>query len=370
MTRTKLTIDDLELTASYDFELPKELVAQEPLANREDSRLLVASRAAKTLEHAHTRDLFRILEPGDCLVLNDTKVNAAKLVGVRDRTGGRWQGLVMEISDNGFWKLLSKSRGRIERGETITLEDRNGKPRCQLVMLSKLEDRSWIAKPLLGATESTDPAIAGLSDLEVLDALGRVPLPHYIRGGHMVDADVEDYQTIYAKHRGSIAAPTAGFHFTQSLLIKLLDRGVYIASVTLHVGVATFRPISSQRLSEHEMHTEWGRLTDRTAETINNCREAGGRIIAVGTTSARVLETVAQSGTLRPWEGDTNLFIRPGFQFRAIDGLITNFHLPKSTLIVLVRAFGGDELIRHAYQVAIDERYRFFSYGDAMLILP
>ena len=202
----------------------------------------------------------------------------------------------------------------------------------------------------------------------VLNQLGRVPLPHYIRGGDMVDSDLENYQTLFAKHVGAVAAPTAGLHLTKPLMERLLKRGVQLAQVTLHVGIGTFRPVTAEDLGDHQMHFEWGNIDEATVNKINTCRANGGRIIAVGTTSVRVLETAAASGTLQPWKGETNLFIKPPYEFKSIDGLITNFHLPRSTLLVMIRTLGGDELMKRAYQAAVEEKYRFFSYGDAMLI--
>ena len=211
------------------------------------------------------------------------------------------------------------------------------------------------------------PEMAG--DFEtVLDQIGRVPLPHYIRGGAMVDSDLENYQTLFAKHVGAVAAPTAGLHLTQSLMKRLQKRGVQMAQVTLHVGIGTFRPVTANDLDDHQMHFEWGQIDEPTVEKIAACRKNGGRIIAVGTTSVRVLETAAAGGTLQPWKGETNLFIKPPYEFKSIDGLMTNFHLPRSTLLVMIRTLGGDDLMKRAYEAAVEEKYRFFSYGDAMLI--
>jgi S-adenosylmethionine:tRNA ribosyltransferase-isomerase len=212
-------------------------------------------------------------------------------------------------------------------------------------------------------------ALQDLPLAEILQRIGRVPLPHYIRGGNMVDSDVADYQTVYAKHAGSIAAPTAGLHFTSPLLRRIIDRGVRIAAVTLHVGLGTFRPLECDDIDQHTMHAEHGVISESAAEIINETRSAGGRVIAVGTTTARILESATRQNRILPWNGSTDLFIKPGFQFQIVDGLITNFHLPRTTLLVLVRTFGGDDLIRRAYEEAVREKYRFFSYGDAMLIL-
>lgn len=343
----------------YEYELPKELIAQHPLACRSDSRLMVVDRATGQIHHAHMRDLPDWVHADDALVLNDSRVIPARLVGRRSLTGGKWQGLFLSCDDGGNWKLLCKTRGRMSPGETIVLADRDARDSITLRMLTRLDDGAWAVRP-----ESDK------SPWQILDEIGRVPLPHYIRGGEMVDADLQTYQTIFANERGSVAAPTAGLHFTPALLSNIEKRRVAICHVTLHVGIGTFRPIKSEDLESHEMHSEWGRLDTATAETIRNCRTRSGRIIAVGTTSVRVLESAAaQNSEISAWTGETNLFIRPPYQFRAVDGLLTNFHLPRSTLLVLVRTFGGDELIRQAYEEAVAERYRFFSYGDAMLIL-
>ena len=350
----------------YDFELPKELIAQEPLANREDSRLLVVSRDDQSYSHFHTRDLDSILKPGDCLVLNDTKVIPAQIVGKRILTGGRWQGLVVD-TDGQHWRMLAKTRGKIQIGEQVAIQDRDGKSRLNVTLLSQTDDGMWIGRP--EGSSSEEESLQGKSAMELLDVVGRIPLPHYIRGGNMVDSDVHDYQTVYAKQPGAVAAPTAGLHFTPALLKRLIDVGVKIAPVTLHVGIGTFRPVSVDDLSEHVMHKEIGIIKQASVDIIDECRRNGGRIIAVGTTSVRVLESAGSNGVLKAWEGETDLFIKPGYEFNLVDGLLTNFHLPCSTLIVLVRTLGGDDLIRQAYAAAIEEEYRFFSYGDAMLIV-
>ncbi len=346
------------LTAHYDFELPKELIAQHPLRNREDARLLLVKRALEDIDHFHVRDLAGLIRPEDCLVLNNTKVIPAKIVGKRTATGGRWQGLFLSADDQGNWKLLGKTRGKTKIGETITVIDRHGVERAELTLIARLDDGAWVMRPNL--------------DVPIEDALamiGRIPLPHYIRDGNMTDADVTDYQTIYARHAGAVAAPTAGLHLTKRLVRELIDEGIKIAQVTLHVGIGTFRPVTADSLDEHQMHHEWGEITEKSVEIINEARKSGGRVIAVGTTSVRVLETAAASGSLSPWKGETNLFIRPPYDFKIVDGLMTNFHLPRSTLLVMIRALGGDELMTRAYLEAVNEKYRFFSYGDAMLIL-
>jgi S-adenosylmethionine:tRNA ribosyltransferase-isomerase len=342
----------------YDYELPHELIAQQPLPNRADARLMVVRRETDTWEHWHVRDLPELLAPQDALVLNDTRVVPARLVGYRTRTRGRWEGLFVEHDSGGAWRILSKTRGKLQPGETVTLVDREHRDVERLVLLQRLDDGLWAARPETAR-----------APWDLLDQVGRVPLPPYIRDGEMVEADQQSYQTVYAEHPGAVAAPTAGLHFTAPLLDRLADRGLEILRVTLHVGLGTFRPISAARLDQHTMHREWCRLTAETADRLSQIRRQGGRAIAVGTTVVRTLETAAGNGQLGAWQGETDIFIRPPYTFHAIDALMTNFHLPKSTLLVLVRAFGGEELIRRAYAEAIRERYRFYSYGDAMLIL-
>ncbi len=354
-----MTVDNQNClnTDHYDFDLPKELIAQFPLPNREDARLLHISRVNSSIEHYHVRDLDELLRPGDCLVLNNTKVIPAKLVGKRTATGGRWEGLFLQSDEAGNWKMLCKTRGTMAAGETVTVRDRDGIERAELTLVTRLDDGAWVMRPSLEGTAE-----------EVLGQIGRVPLPNYIRGGDMVDSDLTDYQTRFAKHAGAVAAPTAGLHLTKRLMDRIVNRNVAIAQVTLHVGIGTFRPVKADHLNEHEMHFEWGQIDQAAVDTIESCRAAGGRIIAVGTTSVRVLETAGADGNLRPWTGETNLFIKPPYQFKQIDALMTNFHLPRSTLLVMIRTFGGDELMTRAYLEAVAEKYRFFSYGDTMLI--
>jgi S-adenosylmethionine:tRNA ribosyltransferase-isomerase len=347
----------------FDYELPRELVAQEPLRNRADARLMVVDRTRQSIEHYHVRDLPELLPAGDRLVLNDTKVIPAQLVGKRVPTGGRWQGLYVQSTTEGHWKILCKSRGRMKPGDAVMLVDVEGRPGVKLWMIEPLAEGQWLAHP-----ESEEPVDT------LLGRLGRVPLPPYIRGGQMVDADVANYQTVFARVPGAVAAPTAGLHFTKELLRTLAQGGVAFSAVTLHVGLGTFRPISASSLDEHPMHREWGELNATAATELNATRQAGGRLIAVGTTATRVLETaVRSSGASRDefvaWSGETSLFIRPPFEFQAIDALLTNFHFPRTTLLVLVETLAGRELIERAYQEAIREEYRFYSYGDAMLIV-
>ncbi|MDP6557113.1 MAG: tRNA preQ1(34) S-adenosylmethionine ribosyltransferase-isomerase QueA [Pirellulaceae bacterium] len=377
----------------YDYQLPEELIAQHPLSRRSDARLMLVDRSRQQIDHYHIRDLPELLTLQDALVLNDTRVLPARLTGFRTRTGGRWFGLFLAeerrtppaegglfraeqrcrppaegvLQDDRFepthastaiWKVMSKTRGKLHCGEEVTLVDHLGRPANQLKMLVDLGGGIWAAQP--------DPSG---SPAEILEKIGRVPLPPYIRGGEMVEADVEQYQTVFAAKPGAVAAPTAGLHFTTGLLEKLSAKGVSSHHVTLHVGLGTFRPISASRLDEHAMHTEWGQIDATTVDSLNAHRAAGGRTIAIGTTAVRVLETAAASGTLAAWTGQTDLFIRPPYSFRAVDALMTNFHIPRSTLLVLVRTFGGDALMRRAYEEAIAEAYRFYSYGDTMLIV-
>ncbi|HEY2759909.1 MAG TPA: tRNA preQ1(34) S-adenosylmethionine ribosyltransferase-isomerase QueA, partial [Pirellulales bacterium] len=282
----------------------------------------------------------------------------ARLVGYRRDTKGRWEGLFLSAEESGAWRLLCKARGRLTPGETIQLVDRQVVDDVQLRLVAKSDEGMWLVRP--SSEESPE---------QLLERIGRVPLPKYIRHGEMVDDDIARYQTVFAKHPGSAAAPTAGLHFSTKLLQELAGSGIGVAGVTLHVGVDTFRPLKSERLADHKMHSEWGKIDASAVEKLLAARKGGGRIVAVGTTTVRVLESAATDGILRPWQGDTRLFIRPGFRFRAVDALMTNFHLPRTTLLVLVRTFGGDELIRRAYDEAISHEYRFYSYGDAMLIV-
>ncbi len=358
----------------YDFPIPKSLIAQHPLASRGDARLMLVDRQRQAIEHWHVRDLPSILRAKDCLILNDTRVVPAKLVGVRQKTGGRWQGLFLESDNQGVWRLMCKTRGKVEPGEVVTLFDRQGRESFSLLMVTRLEDGHWAAVPQLHLLDEDSPLRQAVKTTRqqwtvLLPEVGQIPLPHYIRGGNMLDSDLRDYQTVYAKHLGAVAAPTAGLHFTQDLLLRLKQEGVGIGRITLHVGAGTFRPVQTESLAEHSMHHEWCNVDEKTVSLVEQHKQAGGRVIMVGTTSMRALETAARSGTLQPFCGETNLFIRPGFQFHVADGLMTNFHLPRTTLLVLVRTFGGDALMKRAYQEAVENEYRFFSYGDSMLIV-
>lgn len=346
----------------YDYELPAELIAEHPPTHREDSRLLVVHRDSGELEHCRITDLSRFVAAGDCLVMNDTRVIPARLFGRRESTGGRWEGLFLGTTADGDWRLIGQTRGRLQPGEAIVItpaHNENSVEEYRLILLEReAEAGGWIARP----ESSNDP-------YSVLSQFGTVPLPPYIHRKLAGEEDWNRYQTVYARRPGAIAAPTAGLHLTDGLLQDLSQQEVTQAFVTLHVGIGTFRPISVDSLGAHKMHSEWCELDVPTTTILHKTREQGRRIIAIGTTSVRVLESAAASGRLQPWQGETELFIRPPYQFRAVDCLLTNFHLPRSTLLVLVSTFAGDELIRRAYAEAIRERYRFFSYGDAMLIL-
>ena len=351
--------------ATISFDVPKRLIAQEPLSNRSDARLMVVNRESQSIDHYHVRDLPQILHANDRLVLNNTKVIPATLQGIRNNTGGKWQGLFLEANDNGDWIVICKTRGHLKEGESVMLLDREMRPAVKLWLLEKLAEGQWRTHP--ESDSSTD---------ELLQQVGRVPLPHYIRSGRMVDADVDTYQTIFARNPGAVAAPTAGLHFTKKLLANIDQQGIKLSAVTLHVGLGTFRPIQTDSLDDHKMHREWCDLSVTAAEEINATRQEGGRVVAVGTTVVRTLEAAAQNivgweqgSKIQAWTDSTELFIRPPYGFRVVDALMTNFHFPSTTLLVLVQAFAGRELIQQAYDSAIREEYRFFSYGDAMLIV-
>ncbi len=336
----------------FDYDLPEQLIAQEPAARRDESRLLVVRRDTGTLEYRTFRDLPQLLHPNDLLVLNDTKVLPARLVGQRVATGGKWEALYLGTVGDA-WELLAQTRGYPQEGEAFATASG-----LWLKLVGRTADRHWLMRP--------DPS--GAAE-DLLPIYGHIPLPPYIRKGRAQDADTERYQTVYAEHAGSVAAPTAGLHFTPEVLAELAGRGVSTAAVTLHVGLGTFAPVKADDPTKHAIHAEWCAVSAETVAAIRDAKARGGRVIAVGTTTTRTLESAARDGELRPHRGDTRLFIHPPFDFRVIDGLVTNFHLPRTTLLLLVQAFAGSELLRAAYLEAIEKGYRFYSYGDAMLVV-
>lgn len=336
----------------FHYDLPKSLIAQSPIQKRDMSRLLVLNKETGETTHQHFYDIKKYINPGDCLVINNTRVIPARLLGQREQTKGKIEFVLLKKHDTDIWEVLLKPGRRAKRGTIFVFGDN----------LLKAE----ILDILDGGNRLVKFYYEGIFE-EVLDKVGIVPLPPYITEKL---SDKERYQTIYSKYNGSAAAPTAGLHFTKELMADLEEVGVKIAELTLHVGIGTFRPVKTSNIEEHHMHSEHFVIDKKAADIINNTRKNNGRIIAVGTTSCRVLESVADNdGTVVPTEGDTDIFIYPGYKFKAIDALITNFHLPESTLLMLVSAFAGRENILNAYHEAIDLNYRFFSFGDAMLIL-
>ena len=334
----------------FDYDLPEHLIAQTPAASRADSRLLVVHRQTGRLEHRHFRDLPEYCNPGDLLVRNNTKVLPARLIGTREKTGGRWEGLFLTERD-GVWELLAQTRGFVGVGEILSSND----GRLRLELVGRTDDRHWLLRPLIPGTPGDLLAIHGI-----------IPLPPYIRKGLAEDADRERYQTVYATVAGSVAAPTAGLHFTPELLQTLSRKEVGIADVTLHVGLGTFAPVKAADPTQHAIHAEWCEVPEKTAEVIRRC---DGRVIAIGTTTVRTLESAARNRPLAEFRGPTDLFIHPPFEFNVIGGLITNFHLPRTTLLLLVQAFSGVDLLKAVYAEAVRREYRFFSYGDAMLVV-
>ena len=337
-------------TDDFDYDLPNELIAQTPLEKRDESRLLVLDKETGEVEHKIFYDIIDYLNPGDALVINDTKVIPARIIGEKIDTGAVIELLLLkEIGDT--WECLAKPQKRLKLGTIISFG--NGELKARVIEIK--EEGITIVKLLY----------SGIL-MEILEHLGTMPLPPYI---HEKLDNGQMYQTVYAKDYGSAAAPTAGLHFTEELLNKIEKKGIKIVHVTLHVGLGTFRPVMVEDVKKHVMHSEHFIVTKESADTLNKVRENGGRIIAVGTTSVRTLETIMQNNDkFIPMVGDTNIFIYPGFKFKAIDALITNFHLPKSTLVMLVSALAGRENILNAYRIAVDNRYRFFSFGDAMFI--
>lgn len=335
----------------FNYDLPEELIAQDPLEDRSSSRLMVLHKDTGRIEHKIFRDIIDYLNPGDCLVINDTKVIPARLMGIKEDTCAAIEVLLLKRNVDDVWECLVKPGKKARTGARIIF----GEGLLVGEIVDVIEDGNRMIKF----------HYEGIFE-EILDKLGQMPLPPYIT--HKLQ-DKNRYQTVYAKNEGSAAAPTAGLHFTKELLEKIKEKGVNVVSITLHVGLGTFRPVKVDKIEEHHMHTETFNISKEAADTINRTRAAGGRVIAVGTTSCRTLESAAaDDGTIPARSGDTDIFIYPGYKFKAIDCLITNFHLPESTLIMLVSALAGRDNIMNAYETAVKERYRFFSFGDAMFI--
>ncbi|ANU16956.1 tRNA preQ1(34) S-adenosylmethionine ribosyltransferase-isomerase QueA [Planococcus maritimus] len=351
---TKLTNEQQLNVNDFDFELPEELIAQTPLLDRTSSRLLVMGKETGAVEHKHFRDILDHLHEGDTLVLNDTRVLPARLMGTKEETGANIEVLLLKQTEEDVWETLVKPAKKVKIGTVVSFGDGLLRAECTGILDHGGRYFKFIYDGIF---------------YEILDQLGEMPLPPYIREKL---EDQDRYQTVFAKERGSAAAPTAGLHFTDELLNDIRNKGVNIAFITLHVGLGTFRPVSVESIEDHEMHAEFYRITQQTAELINETKQRGGRVISVGTTSTRTLESVAKKfgGTLQEDNGWTDIFIYPGYRFEAVDGLITNFHLPKSTLVMLVSAMSNRDAILNAYNEAVKERYRFFSFGDAMFIEP
>ncbi len=335
----------------FDYYLPEELIAQTPLVKRDESRLLVLDKETGEVEHKKFYDIIDYLNPGDTLVLNDTKVLPARLIGTKEETGAVIEILLLKNIEGDKWECLVKPARRIKEGTIVSFGEGKLKAKCCGVFDAGIRHFELIYSGIL---------------MEILEELGTMPLPPYI---HEKLEDQSLYQTVYAKEVGSAAAPTAGLHFTEELLEKIKDKGINIAYVTLHVGLGTFRPVSVENIEEHEMHSEFYSMSASVAKLLNETKKSGHNIVAVGTTSTRTLETIATKyGEFRECNGWTNIFIYPGYEFKGINKLITNFHLPKSTLVMLVSALAGRENILNAYKIAVEDKYRFFSFGDAMFI--
>ena len=338
-------------TDDFDFDLPEELIAQTPLERRDASKLLVLDKTTREISHRHFTDVIDYMEKGDTLVLNDTKVMPARLYGVKEETGAVIEVLLLKDEGNNVWECLTKPAKRIKEGTIVSFGDGKLKAKCMEVLDEGIRKFKLEYKGIL---------------YEILDELGEMPLPPYI---HEKLKDKDRYQTVYAKNVGSAAAPTAGLHFTKDLLEKIKDKGVNIAYITLHVGLGTFRPVNVEDVTKHKMHSEYYVMSADVADLLNRTKEDGHKIISVGTTSTRTLETIASLyGKFKECSGWTDIFIYPGYEFKGIDYLITNFHLPKSTLVMLVSALAGKDNIMKAYNEAIENKYRFFSFGDSMLI--
>ena len=339
-------------TSDFYYDLPEELIAQDPLEDRTASRLLVLDRKTGAVKHKIFSDVIDYLNKGDCLVINNTRVIPARLIGEKEGTGGKVEVLLLKRRANDVWETLVKPGKKLKPGAKITFGD--GRLRAEV--LEVVEEGNRLVKF----------HYEGIFE-EILDSLGEMPLPPYIT--HKLE-DKEMYQTVYAKYDGSAAAPTAGLHFTKELLSKIEEKGIKIASITLHVGLGTFRPVKVDDVNNHHMHTEWYEVNAEAADIINETKRNGGRVICVGTTSCRTIESVAdENGYMKAKTGETDIFIYPGYKFKVMDGLITNFHLPESTLVMLVSAFAGKENVLSAYETAVKEKYRFFSFGDAMILI-
>ena len=337
--------------SDFNYDLPEELIAQVPIKDRDQSRLMVLNRNTKTIEDKIFKDILDYLKPGDCLVRNNTKVIPARLYGIKEETNVKVEFLLLKRIEEDIWEVMVHPGRRLKIGTKVTF----GEGLLKAEILEIME----------GGNRKVKFEYEGIFN-EILDKIGLMPLPPYIKEKLK---EKDRYQTVYAKYEGSSAAPTAGLHFTEELLEKVKEKGVEIANVTLHVGIGTFRPVKVENVEEHDMHTEHYYIKKEDADKINKTKQNGGRIIAVGTTSCRVLESIAdEQGRVQEQEGDTNIFIYPGYKFKCVDNLITNFHLPESTLIMLVSALAGKEYIMEAYKHAVDEKYRFFSFGDAMFI--
>lgn len=353
MLRVKREIGESMEVNLFDFDLPEELIAQTPLLDREASRLMVLNKKTGNVEHKQFPDVLEYLKEGDCLVLNETKVMPARLFGEKEDTGAQIEVLLLQQEEKDIWETLVKPAKRVKLGTTILFGDGRLKAEC------------------VGTSDQGGRKLKFTYDgifYEILDQLGEMPLPPYIK--EKLD-DRDRYQTVFAKEIGSAAAPTAGLHFTEELLKKVQEKGIKLAFITLHVGLGTFRPVSVESIEEHDMHAEYYYMSDETAKLLNQTKANGGRIITVGTTSTRTVETIASAngGEFVGSSGWTSIFIYPGYKFMGIDGMITNFHLPKSTLIMLISALAGREAVLAAYKEAVNQKYRFFSFGDAMLIL-
>lgn len=340
--------------SDFDYNLPEELIAQVPIEKRDESRLMVLNRDKQTIEHKKFKDIIDYLEPGDCLVRNNTKVIPARIYG-RKETGAHVEFLLLNNIEGDIWECIVRPGNKLHIGTKVLFGENSTKALLEAEILDIMP----------GGTRKVKFVYNGIFN-EILDKIGLMPLPPYI---HEELKEKDRYQTVYARYEGSAAAPTAGLHFTPELLKKIEEKGVQIANVTLHVGIGTFRPVKEEKVEDHEMHSEHFYIKREDVEKINNAKKNGKRIIAVGTTSCRVLETIAdENGMVKETEGDTKIFIYPGYKFKCLDALITNFHLPQSTLLMLVSALAGKEYILKAYNEAVKERYRFFSFGDAMFI--